>query len=210
MLMNCWKSCSFCGKLEIYFHIDLLLFLLLFLLLLLLLLLLLHLLYFLLMAVGQQLQSLWLKFLFFLFSAHMQLHASINIQTNAHCGRNMVNARRIKHLWKKIAGKVARSVRIACIPHLYLICLFVCVFVFLAASLSLTVIVHFYTWSFSQVARIRKNTVKVGPKTESVQKIQILWTKTVQKAATNVKCVVCVLSRQTLEVWKFVCPLSSL
>jgi len=45
----------------------------------------------------------------------------------------MVNARRIKHLWKKIAGKVARS-----------------------------------------VARIRKNTVKVGPKTESVQKIQIL------------------------------------
>jgi len=131
MLMNCWKSCSFCGKLEMYFQIDLFLLLQLFLLVLVLLTLLLLvrlllllfllrlwlrplLLFLLLIAVGQQLQYTSIEF-FFLFSAYMQLHAWINIQTDAHFGQNMVNARKIKHLWKKIAGKVARSVSIACL-----------------------------------------------------------------------------------------------
>ena len=159
MLMNCWKSCSFCGKLEMYFQIDLFLLLQLFLLLLVRLLLLLFLLrlwlrplllfllrlwlrplllfllhlwlrplllfllrlwlrplllFLLLIAVGQQLQYTSIEF-FFPFSAYLQLHAWINIQTDAHFGQNMVNARKIKHLWKKIAGKVARSVSIACL-----------------------------------------------------------------------------------------------
>ena len=113
MLMNCWKSCSFCGKLFQYRPISAL------------------------SIVSACACTLCLCFgfsfgfgcssfllpynsieiLFFLFSAHMQLHASINTQTNAHFGRNMVNARKIKHLWKKIAGKVALSVSIACLRH---------------------------------------------------------------------------------------------
>ena len=68
----------------------------------------------------------------------------------------MANVKKIKHLWKKIAGKVVRSVSIAymfhrfCFNPLFLLgfrsnFLFVCLFVFLVASLSLAGIEHLYT-----------------------------------------------------------------
>lgn len=119
MLMNCWKSCSFCGKLDIYLQVTapapvtsrp----------------------YCLLSQYANNCVTLWLKSMN-IYS--FQLHASTNIQTNAHFGRSMVNARKIKHSWKKIAGKVVRNVSWPYMSHgcclylsLYVCCVLVVIF----------------------------------------------------------------------------------